>query len=185
MYLYFFACHYSKCLCFVGTKSHRNLLNQSMHWWSYDPMSHTCATEPLELWYIKTFGKAWPRSKSMQSLSKSTGDLQYFQVVFWLPGNKSSLQIGAQKTFGNGDICDRAINSYFSYIGKEFWRAGQLRAVIALKKLRCKFPCFSFNILSLISNYKAVTAIMQVWDLNNVTLVSVFFLNDWYICFLS
>lgn len=63
-------------------------------------------------------------NKSSQGLQNSNplgldgrAHIQYLQVMFWLPGNKSSLQMGAQKTFGNGDICDRAINSYFSYIG--------------------------------------------------------------------
>lgn len=101
------------------------LLNQSLIVWPSEP--HLCHWAPWTL-TLKTSGRVLALlsgNKSLQGLQNSNppvldcrAHIQYLQVMFWLPGNKSSLQIGAQKTFGNGDICDRAINSYFSYIGK-------------------------------------------------------------------
>lgn len=44
-------------LCFLDTWSRWTPSWTSL--WSYDPLSHTCATEPLELWHLRHLAEAW------------------------------------------------------------------------------------------------------------------------------
>ncbi len=112
-------------LCFLDTWSRWTLSWTSL--WSYDPLSHTCATEPLDLWHLRHLAEAWLCCPEINHCRVFKTQIHRFWIVEHIYnifklcfGYLETSQVCKleHRTFGNGDICDRAINSYFSYIGK-------------------------------------------------------------------